>query len=492
VISDKQQVMDIESIIHKGEGIDVEFKESYDQLSRSVYETICSFLNRKGGVILLGVSDNGEISGVNENTIKNQLDTLERDLNNMQLINPTCNLTTEVVSIKDKKIIYVYVPESSQVHTYKGIIFDRKQDGDFKLRNQQQITNLYVRKQDGYTENKVFPYLTIDDFELKQFDEVRKLVRLTRTDHPWLRMTNEELLVSARLRLRDVHTGKDGYTLAAALLFGTENTLAWVLPHYKTDAICRIENPDRYDDRDDVRCNLFESYSRLLAFVRKHLPDRFYLEGNQRMSIRELIFREIVANMLIHREFSNAFPAKLIINAGNVVTENWNKPNLHDFINPQNLQPFPKNPTIANFFKQLGWVEELGSGVRNLYKYCPLYYSNALPLIEDGDVFKVTISYSHEIELENSQIELENPKIELENTEIVLEKIVKNSNISFSNKEKLILRELILNSKITNNQLSQIIGITPQNIRIHISKLKAKGIIERIGPDKGGYWKVNI
>jgi ATP-dependent DNA helicase RecG len=107
VISDKQQVMDIESIIHKGEGIDVEFKESYDQLSRSVYETICSFLNRKGGVILLGVSDNGEISGVNENTIKNQLDTLERDLNNMQLINPTCNLTTEVVSIKDKKIIYV-------------------------------------------------------------------------------------------------------------------------------------------------------------------------------------------------------------------------------------------------------------------------------------------------------------------------------------------------------------------------------------------------
>jgi len=37
--------------VAKGEGIDIEFKESYEVLSRSVYETICSFLNRKGGLI---------------------------------------------------------------------------------------------------------------------------------------------------------------------------------------------------------------------------------------------------------------------------------------------------------------------------------------------------------------------------------------------------------------------------------------------------------
>ena len=484
--------MHIDRIIQQGEGLQVEFKESYNQLSRSVYESICAFLNRKGGTILLGVSDNGEIIGVNANTIQNQLDTLERDLNNMQLINPTCNLNTEIINIDDKKVIQLYVPESSQVHTYKGLIYDRKQDGDFKLNNQQQITHLYIRKQDGYAENKVYPYLTIDDFEMNQFDAVRKLVRLTRIDHPWLKMSNEELLVSARLRLKDVHTGKEGYTLAAALLFGTENTLATVLPHYKTDAICRIDNTERYDDRDDIRCNLFEAYSRLLAFVRKHLPDRFYLEGNQRISIRELIFREVIANMLIHREFPNPFPAKLIINATNVVTENWNKPNIHGFINPENLQPYPKNPTIANFFKQLGWVEELGSGVRNLYKYCPLYFTNTLPVIEEGDVFKVSIAYSNEIELEKSEIELEKSKIELEKSEIELGKSENKVNITFSHKEKLVLKEIILNNKITNNGLSEIIGITPQNIRVHISKLKAKGIIERIGPDKGGYWKVKI
>jgi predicted HTH transcriptional regulator len=39
-------------------------------------------------------------------------------------------------------------------------------------------------------------------------------------------------------------------------------------------------------------------------------------------------------------------------------------------------------------------------------------------------------------------------------------------------------------------ELSKHIGINEKNIRIHISKLKAKGLLERIGPDKGGYWQV--
>lgn len=64
------------------------------------------------------------------------------------------------------------------------------------------------------------------------------------------------------------------------------------------------------------------AYPRLLAFIQKHLPDRFYLEGTQRISIRDVIFREVVANLLVHREFSNAYPATLTIFKDKVVTEN--------------------------------------------------------------------------------------------------------------------------------------------------------------------------
>ncbi len=70
--------------------------------------------------------------------------------------------------------------------------------------------------------------------------------------------------------------------------------------------------------------------------------------------------------------------------------ENSNKPHGNGIIDPNNFSPFPKNPTIAKFFKEIGWVEELGSGVRNIYKYNKIY-SGAEPTFIEGDVFKTVI-----------------------------------------------------------------------------------------------------
>ena len=162
------------------------------------------------------------------------------------------------------------------------------------------------------------------------------------------------------------------------------------LPHYRTDAIIRREDLDRYDDRVDIRKNLVDSYERLMQFIAKHLNDTFYLEKDQRVSLRDTIFREIVSNILVHREFSNPFPAKLIIEKQRVFVENSNKPHGNGTIDPANFSPFPKNPTIAKFFKEIGRVDELGSGIRNTYKYKKIY-SGAEPTFVEGDVFKSII-----------------------------------------------------------------------------------------------------
>jgi len=134
------------------------------------------------------------------------------------------------------------------------------------------------------------------------------------------------------------------------------------LPHHKSDALLRVDNLDRYDDRDDIRTNLIDSFDRLMAFIAKHLPDRFYLEGVHSISLRNKLFREIVSNLLIHREFANRFPAKLIIEKDRVYTENWSRPHGMGLIDPLNFAPFPKNPVIAKFFKEIGRVDDLGSG----------------------------------------------------------------------------------------------------------------------------------
>lgn len=89
-----------------------------------------------------------------------------------------------------------------------------------------------------------------------------------------------------------------------------------------------------------------------MKFVEKHLPDPFYLEGDIRVSLRNKLFREAISNILIHREYSNAFPAKMIIENNRVYFENGNKSHGHGQITLDSFTPFPKNPNIARVFKR--------------------------------------------------------------------------------------------------------------------------------------------
>jgi ATP-dependent DNA helicase RecG len=58
------------SIIKRDEGLQAEFKESKDSLSKDIFVTVCAFLNRLGGEILLGVNDKGGIIGINNDVIE--------------------------------------------------------------------------------------------------------------------------------------------------------------------------------------------------------------------------------------------------------------------------------------------------------------------------------------------------------------------------------------------------------------------------------------
>ncbi len=381
----------IKSLITSGEGINIEFKTSKSRLNKDVFETVCAFLNRLGGHLLLGVKDDGSLLGIDEESIEKIKKEFITSANNPTKINPTFYLGIEEVKIDNKTILYIHIPESSQVHRCNGKIYDRNEDGDIDITNNSNlVAGLYLRKQSTYTENKIFPHAKLESLKSDNFIRVRKLAKNQKTNHPWLFMDNLELLKSAGLYLQDISTGEEGITLGGILLFGEEQLIQAALPHHKTDAILRKENLDRYDDRDDIRVNLIDSHKRLMKFIDKHLNDKFHTEGDQRVSLRDKIFREVVANLLIHREFSNPFPAKLIIEKKRVYIENGNKAHGCGMINPKSFSPFPKNPTIARFFKEIGWADELGSGVRNIYKY-NIIYSGVEPTFIEGDIFQTII-----------------------------------------------------------------------------------------------------
>jgi ATP-dependent DNA helicase RecG len=268
---------DLKTLIKQGEGISVEFKECRRTLNRSVYKTVCAFLNRHGGILLLGVSDAGEVTGVDLDCLAQIKKDFITAINNPQKINPSCYLSVDEIRFDGKTVLHIFVPESSQVHRCNGRIFDRNEDGDLDITDHTwSVAALYRRKQTTYSENKIYPYAALEQLRKDLIAECRKIATIRHEKHPWANMDDLDLLKSAQLYQTDSETGKSGVTLAGILLLGKDDVILSAVPHHRTDLILRKVNLDRYDDRDFVATNLIESYDRVMAFIAKHLPDVSY------------------------------------------------------------------------------------------------------------------------------------------------------------------------------------------------------------------------
>lgn len=268
--------------------------------------------------------------------------------------------------------------------------------------------------------------------------------------------------------------------MTALLLFGKDEIIQSAIPHYKIDALVRIDNLDRYDDRENIRCNIIEAYDRLMNFVAKHLPDKFYLQGDQRISLREKIFREIVANILIHREYTNAYPSTFIIYRNRVETKNANKPHFIGQLVPGNFEPYPKNPHLAQIFTQMGRSEELGTGVKNVYKYSKAFSGSDNIIFNEEDVFvtKVPLKEQHKKDF-NKNDELNGG-------------LNDGLNDGLNNRQRKTLDMIKKKPGIKVKTLSEELNIPIDTLDRYIKIFVKKNLVEHRGSKKtGGYYIVH-
>jgi len=382
----------LRKLIKEGEGFTIEFKECPNSLNNSVFETVCSFSNRYGGHILLGVDDNGVVLGVNPNCAEDMKKNFINMLNNPQKISPTLMLDLKEIEVDGKLILWVYVPQTSQVEFCSGRLFDRNGDADVDITNSGELAAQLISQKSGqFTERKVFPYAKLEDLRLDLISTVKRLALSRNNKHPWEHMSDMEFFRSAGLYEDDKSTGQKGFNLAGILLFGKDDIIRSCAVGAVTDCLLRRDNLDRYDDRLIVETNLIEAYDRIFEFIQKHTLDRFFLIDSQNVSVRNHIAREIVSNILVHREYTSSYRTRLIIEKDQIITDNWSRPQFEGRIDPADFTPRSKNPILAKFFVNIGRADELGSGVRNLYKYTRIYTSGAEPELIEGNVFKIIV-----------------------------------------------------------------------------------------------------
>ena len=79
----------MKELLSKDEKITVEYKTCQYGIQEDVYETVCSFSNRYGGYIIMGVEDDGTPIGINPNMVKDMKKNFVNQLNNPDKMSPT-------------------------------------------------------------------------------------------------------------------------------------------------------------------------------------------------------------------------------------------------------------------------------------------------------------------------------------------------------------------------------------------------------------------
>ena len=96
----------------------MEFKRCGNGIEADTYESVCSFLNRFGGDIFMGVLDDGTVIGIPPKSAPDMVKNFITIISNPSLFMPTIYLSPEIIEYEGHTIIHVHVPPSAEVHSY--------------------------------------------------------------------------------------------------------------------------------------------------------------------------------------------------------------------------------------------------------------------------------------------------------------------------------------------------------------------------------------
>jgi ATP-dependent DNA helicase RecG len=153
-----------------------------------------------------------------------------------------------------------------------------------------------------------------------------------------------------------------------------------------------------------------------------------------------------------------------------VETKNANKPHVYGLLFPNTFQSFPKNPNIAQLFTQMGRSEELGTGIRNVYKYSKAYSGSDQIVFSEEDIFisKVPLSRVLVTDLKSGGL-----------------------NDGLNDGQQKVIQLIQENEGIKVKDISLQLNIPIDTVDRHIRVLKKMNLIERRGSRKtGGYYLV--
>jgi len=337
---------------------------------------IASFANANGGIIVVGITDDGVVEGFNAYGTK-KLNECQKVVTN--LLKPVPVYETELIDIinnkgeKDNVLLFHIEPTLNFiVRNNKDEVYLRQGDSSIKLTADQIRSLEYDRKERDF-ETEILMDSSIDDIDLEVMEIYKKRLDTT--------LSNEQIL-RARGFLRE-REGKLHFTKAGMLLFGKNPSI------YLPSARVRVIKFDGTDfqvgtemnivkDRTFDKC-LYKTLYQAKEFISSQLREFTHLNQNGIFETvpeyPEFAWYEGLVNAVTHRDYSNS-GEHIVVKLFDDRLEILSPGKLGGFVTIDTMKNkrYSRNPQIARVLNELGIVRELNEGVKRIYSEMQRFY----------------------------------------------------------------------------------------------------------------------
>lgn len=366
----------------------LEFKEGRGGFPKDLWATYSAFANTEGGIIVIGVQDDGTVIGLGD------AEVYRKKFTNILSGRTKCDQVLcregdiEVVDLDGKRVLAIRVHEAPV--EMKPIYLDgqptkcyiRQMEGDVQcsagelqrmLRDKSTVTEQFS------ADEMLLPGSGLKDLDAETIRQYREALRTTRGGHPWGELSNEELLTKLGAYGMSRQSGERGLTLAGLLMFGRTEAIRELHPIFKLDYFEYDGSEQGYAVRGWIdrvttdgtwESNLYQFFQDVLPRLTENLKRPFRLLGGIRRddSPAHDAVREALANAIVHADYREPGGIRII-----------KRPDGLEFRNAGTLlmdkedvlaggKSICRNLRIQNMFMLAGIVEEAGSGVDTLIK----------------------------------------------------------------------------------------------------------------------------
>lgn len=410
---------------------------------------IASFANANGGIIVVGITDDGRIEGFNYCGIT-KLNECQKVVTNY--LRPTPNYNTELINIKNEKneedtimLFHIFPAMNFVVRNNKDEVYLRQGDSSIKL-NQLQIRSLEYERRERNFESEVLETTGLKDVDQEIMTIYKNKIGAQEID--------DEQVLQSRGFLVD-NNGKQNLTKAGMLLFGKNPSV--YLPSARV-RVLKFEgndfqvgtNMNVVKDRTFDKC-LYKTLEEAKDFINSQLREFTHLTPKGVFETvpeyPEFAWYEGLVNAVTHRDYTNSgeyITVKLFDDRLEILSPG----KLGGFVTLENMQTkrYSRNPQIARVLNELGIVRELNEGVKRIYSEMRNFYLKD-PIYSEPDQHSVLLILDNNIVMRSKR-----------KTESMLKKSEINSKWGKLNyQEQKVLQAIYDKGEISSEEVARII-----------------------------------